>query len=135
MELENLLTKLTLNKAEKVEEIQPITDLKHYYSIKDMIIDKKDIEKIRYVEIYKITCIITNKSYIGQTVSHVLNHKRYRPYGAIRRFNSHISEAGSDKYGQCSLLNDDIINYGKNHFTLEHYLFVMKKMEVTLNKR
>ena len=35
----------------------------------------------RYCEIYKIINLTTGKIYVGQTVSHILNHKRYRPYG------------------------------------------------------
>ncbi len=35
----------------------------------------------RYCEIYKITNLTTDKIYVGQAVSHILNHKRYRPYG------------------------------------------------------
>ena len=95
------------------------TELTHYNSIKDIIIDEEDIKKIRYVEIYKITCKITNKSYVGQTVSHVLNHKRYRPYGAIKRFNAHVSEAGSTKKCQCKYLNEDIVQYGSENFSVE----------------
>ena len=51
----------------------------------------------RYCEIYKITCLTSGKIYVGQAVSHILNHKRYRPYGYTRRFNCHISEAFSTK--------------------------------------
>ena len=50
-------------------------------------------ENERYIEIYKITNIITKKLYIGQTVSHVLNHGKYRKFGCVKRLNSHISEA------------------------------------------
>jgi hypothetical protein len=56
-----------------------------------------DDESLRYVEIYKIYCISSKKSYIGQAVSHILNHKRYRPYGMEGRFRCHISEAYSNK--------------------------------------
>lgn len=44
-------------------------------------------------EIYVITDSRTNKRYVGQTMSHRLNHGRYRPYGYIRRFKSHLSQA------------------------------------------
>ena len=33
-------------------------------------------------EIYMMTNIITGKKYVGQTVSHRLNHGKYRPYGS-----------------------------------------------------
>ncbi len=51
----------------------------------------------RYCEIYKITNLTTDKIYVGQAVSHILNHKRYRPYGHEGRFRCHISEAFSTK--------------------------------------
>lgn len=35
----------------------------------------------RWVDIYSIMYKETGKQYIGQTVSHVLNHGKYRPYG------------------------------------------------------
>ena len=47
----------------------------------------------RYCEIYKITNLITKKLYVGQTVSHVLNHGKYRKYGYQKRLESHFSEA------------------------------------------
>ena len=60
--------------------------------------DKIKLEKvIRYCQIYKITNIKTKKVYVGQSVSHILNHKRYRPYGYYGRFKCHISEAFSNK--------------------------------------
>jgi len=96
----------------------PNIDIEHYNKIKNTIIDKDKLTK-RYIEIYKITCVSNNKSYIGQTVVHRLNHKKYRPYGSIGRFNSHLNEAGSSKYGQCIKLNEDIIKYGKENFTYE----------------
>ncbi len=47
-------------------------------------------------EIYMIRNIHTGMAYIGQTVTHRMNHSRYRPYGYIRRFKSHVSEALCD---------------------------------------
>jgi len=73
----------------------------------------------RYVEIYKITNTVNNKIYIGQAVSHILNHKKYRPYGMEGRFKTHISEAYSDKKCQCFYLNNAIRKYGKDMFTVE----------------
>ena len=54
----------------------------------------------RYCEIYKITNLSNGKIYVGQAVSHILNHKRYRPYGHEGRFRCHISEAFSTKKNQ-----------------------------------
>jgi hypothetical protein len=76
-------------------------------------------EKKRYCEIYKITNLINNKYYIGKAVSHILNHKKYRPYGMEGRFQCHISEAYSNKKNQCHYLNNAIRKYGSNNFKLE----------------
>ena len=78
-----------------------------------------DDPNIRYCEIYKITNLSTSKIYIGQTVSHILNHKRYRPYGIDGRFRCHISEAFSSKKNQSHYLNNAIRKYGVTDFTCE----------------
>lgn len=76
-------------------------------------------ENERYVEIYKITCLQTNKMYVGQAVSHILNNGKYRRYGMERRLNGHISEAFSKKKNQCHYLNNSIRKYGKDEFIVE----------------
>ena len=88
--------------------------------------DKIKLEKfiiddinLRYCQIYKITNIKTEKVYIGQSVSHILNHKRYRPYGYEGRFKCHISEAFSDKKNQSHFLNNSIRKYGVKNFKVE----------------
>lgn len=73
----------------------------------------------RYCEIYKITNLTNKKIYIGQAVSHILNHKRYRPYGHNGRFKCHISEAFSTKKNQSHYLNNAIRKYGVNDFVVE----------------
>jgi group I intron endonuclease len=73
----------------------------------------------RYCEIYKITNLTTGKIYVGQAVSHILNHKRYRPYGHEGRFRCHISEAFSTKKNQSHYLNNAIRKYGVVDFVLE----------------
>ena len=78
-----------------------------------------DDPAIRYCEIYKITNLSTGKIYIGQAVSHILNHKRYRPYGLDGRFRCHISEAFSSKKNQSHYLNNAIRKYGATDFTCE----------------
>lgn len=70
-------------------------------------------------EIYKITNIISNKTYIGQTRSHRLNHKKYRPFGYMGRFKDHIYEANSNKKNQSRYLNSALLKYGKDNFTCE----------------
>lgn len=61
----------------------------------------------------------SGKSYVGQAVSHILNHKRYRPYGSEGRFRCHISEAYSKKQNQSHYLNNAIRKYGPVDFELE----------------
>lgn len=73
----------------------------------------------RYCEIYKITNISNGKLYVGQAVSHILNHKRYRPYGHQGRFRCHISEAFSTKKNQSHYLNNAIRKYGVDDFEVE----------------
>jgi group I intron endonuclease len=52
-------------------------------------------------------------------VSHILNHKRYRPYGHEGRFRCHISEAFSTKKNQSHYLNNAIRKYGVDDFVVE----------------
>jgi len=73
----------------------------------------------RYCEIYKITNLSTGKIYVGQSVSHILNHNRYRPYGMDGRFRCHVSEAFSTKKNQSHYLNNAIRKYGVIDFTCE----------------
>jgi group I intron endonuclease len=73
----------------------------------------------RYCEIYKIINLSNNKIYVGQAVSHILNHKRYRPYGHEGRFRCHISEAFSTKKNQSHYLNNAIKKYGVTNFVVE----------------
>jgi hypothetical protein len=84
--------------------------------LKNTIIDD---ESLRYCEIYKITNLINRKVYIGQAVSHILNAKRFRPYGMEGRFRSHVSEAFSNKKCQCHYLNNAICKNGRDNFTLQ----------------
>ena len=73
----------------------------------------------RYCEIYKISNLQNDKIYVGQAVSHILNHKRYRPYGREGRFRCHISEALSEKKNQCHYLNNAIRKHGVANFDVE----------------
>jgi group I intron endonuclease len=73
----------------------------------------------RYCEIYKIVNLTTGKIYVGQAVSHILNHKKYRPYGCEGRFRCHISEAFSSKKNQSHFLNNAIRKYGIDDFVVE----------------
>ena len=44
-------------------------------------------------EVYVIMDKRNQKKYVGQTVTHRLNHARFRPFGYVRRFASHVSQA------------------------------------------
>ena len=87
-----------------------------YLELSKIIID--DPTK-RYCEIYKIVNLSNGKIYVGQAVSHILNHKRYRPHGHEGRFKSHISEAFSAKKNQSHYLNNAIRKYGVADFVVE----------------
>lgn len=82
------------------------------------ILNKEEKDKING-EIYKITNLINNKYYIGQTRSHRLNHNKYRPFGYLGRFKDHFNEAKSNKKNQCSYLNYALLKYGINNFNCE----------------
>ncbi len=56
---------------------------------------------------------------MGQAVSHILNHKRYRPYGREGRFRCHVSEAFSTKQNQSHYLNNAIRKHGVINFNVE----------------
>ena len=85
----------------------------------DNLLEKDESHKI-IGEIYKITNLITNKMYIGQTRSHYLNRGKYRPFGHIGRFNSHISESKYiDKHYACRYLNSSFNKYGVDNFKCE----------------
>ena len=74
----------------------------------------------RYIEIYKITNTVSNKIYIGQAVSHILNHNKYRRYGCEKRLDGHISEAiRNNKKNQCHYLNNSIRKNGPDKFIVE----------------
>lgn len=83
------------------------------------LLNKNEAYKIKG-EIYKITNMLTNKMYIGQTRSHYLNKGKYRPFGYIGRFKSHISESKSiTKFYSCRYLNSAFNKYGADNFICE----------------
>jgi group I intron endonuclease len=91
-------------------------ELSKYQKLSKVILDDSTE---RYCEIYKITNLSNGKIYVGQTVSHILNHKRYRPYGHEGRFRCHVSEAFSTKKNQSHYLNNAIRKYGVINFVVE----------------
>ena len=86
-----------------------------------MILNLDEYDKVDG-EIYKITNNINNKSYIGQTRSHRLNHKKYRPFGVLGRFKDHVHEAYSNKKHQSRYLNSALLKYGSENFICEKIL-------------
>lgn len=70
--------------------------------------------------IYKITNTVTNKCYVGQTVSHIAHNNRYKPSGEKHRFNNHKHDAiKNSKKKQCTCLNRSIRKYGPDVFKVE----------------
>jgi len=93
-----------------------MTTLNNLFNNINNIVEKSE----RYIEIYKITNTVSNKLYIGQAVSHILNHNKYRRYGCEKRFNGHISEAiRNNKKNQCHYLNNSIRKNGADKFIVE----------------
>ncbi len=67
-----------------------------------------------------MTNVLTNKQYVGQTVSHRKNRNKYIPFGYIRRFKDHISEAQCNtKRKQCWYLNNSIRKDGVSAWKVE----------------
>jgi hypothetical protein len=72
------------------------------------------------IDIYRIYRKKTNKSYVGQTKTKVINHGKLRDHGYLKRFKDHISEALNNvKRKQCHKLNNAIRKYGVNEFEVE----------------
>jgi group I intron endonuclease len=91
-------------------------ELSNCFKLSNQILDDPSL---RYCEIYKIKNIKNEKVYVGQATSHILNHKRYRPYGRNGRFRCHISEAFSQKKNQSHYLNNAIRKHGVDSFEVE----------------
>ena len=85
----------------------------------DSLLEKEEAHKI-IGEVYKITNLITNKMYIGQTRSHYLNNGKYRPFGHMGRFKKHLNEASRINVNcSCRYLNSTINKYGATNFKCE----------------
>lgn len=88
----------------------------NYEKFKGIVLDTP--ENI-FGELYVITNTINNKQYVGQVVSHRLNNTKYRPFGFVKRFADHISEAMCNtKKKQCSYLNNAIRKHGVDNFKI-----------------
>ena len=93
----------------------------------ESLLNKDEFYKVTG-EIYKITNLINNKCYVGQTRSHRLNRDKYRPFGYIGRFKDHISEAThTSKRSTCKYLNNGLIKYGIGNFQCD--LLITCKVE------
>jgi len=69
--------------------------------------------------IYLIEHTSSGKKYVGQTLSHRLNHGKYRPFGAEGRFRDHKSAARNNtKQKQCTYLYNAIRHHGEDAFTM-----------------
>lgn len=69
--------------------------------------------------IYLIEHTASGKKYVGQTLSHRLNHGKYRPFGAEARFREHKSAARNNtKTTQCTYLYNAIRHHGEGAFTM-----------------
>ena len=62
-------------------------------------------------EIYKITCNITNKSYIGQAVS---NYVSGQEHGTEHRWKIHVWDSKREK-PRCKALASAIVKYGEHN--------------------
>lgn len=87
--------------------------------LKNKILTENE-KHLRWVEIYKITNLINNKMYIGQSISHC--HKgngRYYPKGMHMRFKEHIRESNFKYKYHCNALNNAFKTYGVDNFKVE----------------
>lgn len=79
-------------------------------------------------EVYKITCIPTEKIYIGKVVSISCSGKKR---GTWTRWRSHVSEATRNKAkSQCTYLNNAIRKYGEKAFNIEVLHFTENESEL-----
>lgn len=77
-----------------------------------------DDESLVVGEVYLITNNINGKQYVGQTVSHRLNHKRYRPFGYLKRFDDHCSAARTTS-SKTTYITNAIRKHGEEAFKIE----------------
>lgn len=70
-------------------------------------------------QIYKATSKTSGKSYIGQTRSHIIDRMKYREFGYLKRWQTHVTEAYNPNATQCVALNNAIKLYGESDFTVE----------------
>jgi hypothetical protein len=91
--------------------------------------------KDRTGEIYVLTCTVNNKKYVGQALHTKLNKGKYITHGMIGRWKDHVWEASSKKYGQCKLLNNAILKYGKDSFKIERLTECKNQLELNIEEQ
>lgn len=70
-------------------------------------------------EIYLVINKINSKTYVGQTRTHILNHGKFRPFGSLKRWTQHVSEAIGNYAHQSMKLNHAIRKYKSDAFSVE----------------
>jgi len=100
------------------ERVMAFSDLPSIEIPKDDILTE---ENQRVIEIYILTCHTSGMSYVGQAVSHILNHGKYRRHGSDGRFRKHVCECvnPSKQKKQSQYLNNAIRKYGADSFTVK----------------
>ena len=91
-------------------------------SIHKILNDNKEVVG----EIYLITNTINGKQYIGQTMSHRLNHKKYRPFGFKKRFDDHCSGARTT-ITKTQYITNSIRKYGEAAFQVQLVIRCLKE--------
>jgi hypothetical protein len=91
----------------------------NYNEIADKILPLDQKDKL-FGEIYIMTCIVNNKQYVGQTLSHRKNHNKYRPHNSKGRVKDHFCEAiKNTRINGCTYLNQAIRKYTPENFKYE----------------
>ncbi|AYV76163.1 MAG: GIY-YIG-like endonuclease [Terrestrivirus sp.] len=75
-------------------------------------------ETINTGVIYKITCTITGKEYVGQAVSYMMNRKKIIKHGTLGRFENHKKDA-KNRSETCPKLYAAMNKYGDDNFIVE----------------
>ena len=75
-------------------------------------------EDINMGEVYMATSTTTGKSYIGQAQCYTKCQEKFKKWGSIKRWQTHISEAKSKK-DHNQFLNSAIRDYGRDDFTVQ----------------
>lgn len=71
-------------------------------------------------EVYMISNNISQKVYIGQTLTHRKNKGKYRPFGYTKRFKCHLDEARTNtKKKVCAYIFNAIRKYGREAFSVK----------------